>query len=536
MNQRKSSRDNYIAVTWCIGMILIACAIFMIPVTLASCQEQKAARAEAEAEAAKELDRNGGVADHIELVDRSALKNREDLSLRDVTYYSYDSQGHCIAMDRYNSDGELERYEHYTYDERGNRIREQSEYSHTGWETYKETRLTYDGENRLILEQDYDGDVLDSEYYLRYTEDGTAYAVVQRYDKDGERSSYFTTVFNENEDPVAEYDYDADGQVTSCAKYRYDEEGRQVYYICYSRGDESTTPLREVVTEYGETQNVRTSYEPLGHVNSVHYVNIDENSKTELYYLAGYSGGNSGDEIYILGQEEPSQNLGLKFWEGVWQTCCGEDIISSLNCSYDRLKSFSAYWYEDGNKIRELECEETGGYYLTTMKQYVYNEDGRMAECYRYSFSGKSLEEELQDGTRICLEYSEEKSKLTKLLHTDAAGTVLREITFNADLHSSIKDWYEPLKEQLWAEELIPTENGIVPTDEVPSETGEGLNGAELSLPCRYIVEKDDSLWKIAGQVYGDHYQFVKIYRENKAVIGPDWNFIPVGMELYLPE
>ena len=111
----------------------------------------------------------------------------------------------------------------------------------------------------------------------------------------------------------------------------------------------------------------------------------------------------------------------------------------------------------------------------------------------------------------------------------------------------NIDEWYEPLKEQMWAEALIPTEDGIVPAEQADREdytVGEepeegpdqGEFSDEISLLCYYEVKKGDNLWKIAGRIYGDPYQFVIIYRENKEVIGPDWNFIPAGMVLYLPK
>lgn len=574
MKQKKSTQDfsaKNIIVSVLFG--LVVCGVLWLPPLLFNeWQVRRSAQAAAQAEAAKELDRRGGVAEYIDPVNNGGFEGQEGFSLRNVTYYTYDSQGRRTAMDTYDANGQLTRYEHYTYDERGNRIREQSESLVASWESYEEVLLTYDEKNRLTLEQRFDGDVLSSEYYLRYPEDGNTYAVVQYYDRDGQKGSYYTTVFNGNEDPVAEYNYDAEGKVTSCEKYRYDEEGRQVYYICYNRGDEDTTPLREVFTEYEEDQIVRTSYEPLGHLNSVHYLVTGDNSRTEMYYLAGYSSG-AWDEIHILGQDEPKWNRELKFWEGLWQTYDGDNRISSLNSNYDRLKSYYAYWYEDGRKVKELECSIDGGICSKALRTYVYNEKDLIAECYEYGFSRECLEEELQDGTRIRLEFNKKGSMLQRLLSTDAEGNTLRDIILDAEGIGGIEDWYEPLREQMWAEELIPTEDGILPADQVGGEEPEAgtedggeepgagtedggeepeagtedggeepeagtEDGGEESPepPCDYVVEKGDSLWKIAGRVYGDPYRFAEIYRANKAVIGPDWNFIPEGMVLYLPE
>jgi nucleoid-associated protein YgaU len=49
-----------------------------------------------------------------------------------------------------------------------------------------------------------------------------------------------------------------------------------------------------------------------------------------------------------------------------------------------------------------------------------------------------------------------------------------------------------------------------------------------------YVVQKGDSLWKIAVAQYGDGYQWVKIYNANKAVIGKNPGIIRAGQILSL--
>lgn len=569
MNQKEPGKAILRAAGCFVVVMLGIMAVSATMMFLLFSQERKKQTSAEQAEKQKEQERRGGTADHMELAEKSIPEEAEGFTLWDAIYYSYDDQGRLTAVEDYESDGKLFSYRHYTYDGQGNLIREQSDYPGPGNDLYKEKHYTYDGENRLTQEQSYNEDRLIGEYFYRYMPDGSVYQVLQFYDEDGEKDSWNASVFNENEDPVSKYRYDKEGQVKSCELYRYDEEGRQIYYICYNKGDETTRPLREVFTEYGENQSVRLSYEPLGHLNAAHYVTTDENSKTEMYYLAGYSGGSGGDEIRILGQEEPKWNRELKFWEGIWRTYDGEDMISSLNCSYDRIHSYTACWYGEGNKVRELECSVDGGICVTTMKRYVYNADGTLAECYKYGLhleypeaglpdgAPAYLEEKLQDGTLIRLEFKDNIT-LQRLLCTDAEGTVLREITFETEALSGgrIDEWYEPLKEQLWAEALIPTEDGVVPADRTAGEgkeegenrTGQtageeaegGLEqddlGESAEFPCYYVVQRGDSLWTIAERFYGDPYQFVIIYRENREIIGPDWNFIPTGMLLLLPE
>lgn len=50
-----------------------------------------------------------------------------------------------------------------------------------------------------------------------------------------------------------------------------------------------------------------------------------------------------------------------------------------------------------------------------------------------------------------------------------------------------------------------------------------------------YKVVRGDSLWKIAVRTYGDGYQWVKIWKNNKAKFR-DPNKLEIGMELVLPK
>ena len=51
-----------------------------------------------------------------------------------------------------------------------------------------------------------------------------------------------------------------------------------------------------------------------------------------------------------------------------------------------------------------------------------------------------------------------------------------------------------------------------------------------------YVIQSNDSLWKIAVNTYGDGYQWVKIYQENKTKIGRNPNLLISGTKLSLPK
>lgn len=56
-----------------------------------------------------------------------------------------------------------------------------------------------------------------------------------------------------------------------------------------------------------------------------------------------------------------------------------------------------------------------------------------------------------------------------------------------------------------------------------------------IPLTRTYIVQKGDSLSKIAQKMYGNGNLYLKIYNANKGVIGTNMNNISVGMKLTIP-
>ena len=51
----------------------------------------------------------------------------------------------------------------------------------------------------------------------------------------------------------------------------------------------------------------------------------------------------------------------------------------------------------------------------------------------------------------------------------------------------------------------------------------------------KYTVERGDSLWKIAEKIYGDGYQWIKIYQANQEKIGVNPGLIFSGTVLTIP-
>ncbi|MBI5356163.1 LysM peptidoglycan-binding domain-containing protein [Candidatus Collierbacteria bacterium] len=57
-----------------------------------------------------------------------------------------------------------------------------------------------------------------------------------------------------------------------------------------------------------------------------------------------------------------------------------------------------------------------------------------------------------------------------------------------------------------------------------------------IQAESEYEIKTNDSLWKIAVSIYGDGYQWVKIYQANKTKIGRNPNLLISGAKLWLPK
>ncbi|MBI2310007.1 LysM peptidoglycan-binding domain-containing protein [Candidatus Collierbacteria bacterium] len=82
--------------------------------------------------------------------------------------------------------------------------------------------------------------------------------------------------------------------------------------------------------------------------------------------------------------------------------------------------------------------------------------------------------------------------------------------------------------------DTMPKKQTVMDGKEIKVE----ITAAETKIQpeSEYIVKSNDSLWKIAVNVYGDGYQWVKIYQLNKAKIGRNPNLLISGTKLSLPK
>ncbi len=92
--------------------------------------------------------------------------------------------------------------------------------------------------------------------------------------------------------------------------------------------------------------------------------------------------------------------------------------------------------------------------------------------------------------------------------------------------------------QKLTIPEVTPKKQTVLVKKETKSEIQVEIKSAESTIQpgSEYEIKPNDSLWKISVSTYGDGYQWVKIYRENKARIGRNPNLLISGTKLSLPK
>lgn len=82
----------------------------------------------------------------------------------------------------------------------------------------------------------------------------------------------------------------------------------------------------------------------------------------------------------------------------------------------------------------------------------------------------------------------------------------------------------------------VPAKKQTVVISEPKNEMSVEIKSADsiVVAESEYEIKPNDSLWKIAVASYGDGYQWVKIYKQNKTKIGRDPNVLFSGTKLSL--
>ena len=144
-------------------------------------------------------------------------------------------------------------------------------------------------------------------------------------------------------------------------------------------------------------------------------------------------------------------------------------------------------------------------------------------------------EEELLGEETGQMAATEEEVKLPAT-HKVAPGENLWEIAEH--YYGSGYNWVDVAKEnQLGNPNLLVVDQELAIPD-VPArhpEGGEIASGKKVADIDKYTVERGDSLWKIAEKIYGDGYQWVKIYQANQEKIGVNPGLIFSGTVLTIP-
>ncbi len=437
----------------------------------------------------------------------------ERLSFRCYTVYLYDAQGNCVEESCYETDGSLNNIELSGYDERGNLTARRKEYPLWGWDT-TEKQYGYDEEDRVIYQKSLKNGKLQTRWEYEYhMKDGLVYQTMQEFSAKGEAQGKREYVKNSRGDTLEYTYYDKDGEPNRSIHYEYDEQGRQVYY--YIQKGSAKKPMREIFTQYEEQDSIWITYEPLGHLNALEYINCDTegNKLSDVYYLSGYQG-----------YKESQWNTHLSFWEGYWADYYDGLLTEELGYS-DSLKYYKFYVYEGEQKTLKLEYEEDGSIADRSLTHYLYVDQGRLAVVYEYGILGYDYELELNDGSILKLSFHDKNGYL-KEVERSSASEMIEQLSFD--------EKGKPIKQYIPRFGELPKWGDPCPWNDEHFPWEEKLENEPMP-PEYYVVEEGDCLWGIAQNIYGNAFRYRDIYEKNRKLIGEDENLIFPGMELELP-
>lgn len=166
--------------------------------------------------------------------------------------YKFNSRGDATQIAEYDADGKIMSRVTYDYDAEGN-LTQQAWYNSAGKMTqnkqctYVDSRLIselwlsvsssrthrrdyeYDDQGNRTRERWYNGDVLDTDFCIKYD---TAGNMIERasHKADGSRGDRITFTYNSAGDKTGEVFYRPDGEVAHEYAYKYDAEGRNIEF------------------------------------------------------------------------------------------------------------------------------------------------------------------------------------------------------------------------------------------------------------------------------------------------------------------
>ena len=208
-----------------------------------------------------------------------------DRSVEFISVYEYEA-GKRAKQTTTNSDGIINYYENYKYDNNGNKLLEE-QYSKNG-ELSKKTEYKYNESNRAIEK-------------MVYKENGELkMKTLYEYDEDGNisREKYYSASLDEWEE--LSYTYDEDGNVLTYKKdgeinrfeYKFDDKGNVVeekfftnnnnqFSIIYYKYDENNNIIKETTKYFVElTDNISVyEYDAFGNMTMETQYNTDGDIK-----------------------------------------------------------------------------------------------------------------------------------------------------------------------------------------------------------------------------------------------------------------
>lgn len=190
------------------------------------------------------LAEDGKQQDSTELLDEVSFDERGNLTFQEAYHpglsrryannfvHTYDAQSRITKTTVYEADGSRNRYELFSYDEQGRKIK--TEWRRGKDQTFSETLYLYNSRGLLAHEQSRFLNLHWRQSRTDYTYDEKGRRVKTAYfPEDASRSTRTTYEYNESANPGITTVYDAEENIIVRWNYRYDAQGREMEVYVY---------------------------------------------------------------------------------------------------------------------------------------------------------------------------------------------------------------------------------------------------------------------------------------------------------------
>lgn len=275
-----------------------------------------------------------------------------------------------------------------------------TEYDADGEKTASSTVLVYDDDYNLTVFKVYNGDKLQREMTFRA---GMIPLKQQYYTEDGQKDRYYESTYDENDNELSYFAYDAEGNVDWGYTFTYDANGKMLTEKSYY-GEEYDSETRYSYNADGKVEATTTTYAN----GSEEWTKFTYNSHGRILTETSGRGENTTETITYEYTYDGDQLVEYK---------CYEDGELSRHAKYDSDGHRILYvGYDDG----EESSRNTSTYENGRLVEDVYVYDGVEYSRQVYSYG--------ENGDLISMKEYREGKLCTEIVPTYETVTVSKEI------------------------------------------------------------------------------------------------------------